>query len=73
MTTRIKIVSWFVAVGLLVGAYVAASHSLKGRLESGLSRLLERQVTIESVQLIFPSGVVLKKIVIPADKSEKGQ
>lgn len=71
MTTRIKIVSWFIAVGLLAGVYVAVSHSLRARLENSLSRLLDRQVTIESAQLTFPAGVVLKKVVIPADRSQE--
>jgi len=72
MTTRVKLVSWFIAVGLVVGAYVTATHSLTSRFENGLSRLLKQQVKIQSVELIFPTGVVLKKISIPADPSKEG-
>jgi len=69
MTTRIKFISWIVAVGLLVSTSFVVSHRLKGRLEEGLSHLLERPVTIQSVGLTFPAGVVLKEVVIPADRS----
>ncbi len=71
MTTRIKIVSGLLAVGLVAGATVAAGRALKPRFENELGRLLGRQVAIQSARLVFPAGVVLKKVVISADPSQE--